>query len=159
MGKRYKFKCGGKFEQGSSFSSKGVIPSGTISLSAISSIVLGFSLSKNERLTVWSSDKLTEAQIKYAATDAWVSLKIFDAEKHKLEIGVRISAENCLPDAPIAFKPKHTKKPVAFGQIINTNPQDIIKIGVNAVKAPAFRLQAPHRLSPTERNNTCLLCR
>ncbi|MGD9931397.1 MAG: 3'-5' exonuclease [Mangrovibacterium sp.] len=47
------------------------------SLKKIAGIVLGMRISKSQRLTNWESDGLTEAQQRYAATDAWVSYEIF----------------------------------------------------------------------------------
>lgn len=48
------------------------------SLKKLSAIVLGFRISKSQQLSNWESLYLTEAQKIYAATDAWVSLKIYD---------------------------------------------------------------------------------
>jgi ribonuclease D len=72
-------------------------------------------------MVVMCSDELSSDQINYAAIDTWASLKIYDAVKHKLKIGVRISAENCILDTPVALQPKYAKKPVAFGKIISIN--------------------------------------
>ncbi|MEG2120948.1 MAG: 3'-5' exonuclease, partial [Rikenellaceae bacterium] len=49
-----------------------------LSLQKISAIVLGRRLSKAQRLSNWSAVALTEAQITYAATDAWVCCLIYD---------------------------------------------------------------------------------
>lgn len=49
------------------------------SLKKITGIVLGFRISKSQRLSNWESDDLTEAQLSYAATDAWVSCEIFNS--------------------------------------------------------------------------------
>jgi ribonuclease D len=43
----------------------------------LSGIVLGFRISKNQQLSNWDAGKLNEAQKEYAATDAWVCLKIY----------------------------------------------------------------------------------
>lgn len=47
------------------------------SLRKISAIVLGKKVSKAQRLSNWEANTLTQAQLIYAATDAWASLKIF----------------------------------------------------------------------------------
>lgn len=48
-----------------------------LSLKKLSAIVCGFRISKSQQLTNWESHELTDQQIVYAATDAWVSLKIY----------------------------------------------------------------------------------
>lgn len=50
-----------------------------MSLLKLSAIVLGFKISKSQRLSNWEVDTLTEAQQRYAATDAWVGFKIYEA--------------------------------------------------------------------------------
>ena len=45
-------------------------------LKKLSGIVLGFKISKSQQVTNWEA-QLTDAQKIYAATDAWVCLKIF----------------------------------------------------------------------------------
>jgi ribonuclease D len=47
------------------------------SLQKLSAIVLGVRISKSKRLSNWESEKLNEAQLKYAATDAWMALEIY----------------------------------------------------------------------------------
>lgn len=49
------------------------------SLRKISAIVLGKRVSKAQRLSNWEAAQLTEQQMAYAATDAWVCLVIADA--------------------------------------------------------------------------------
>ena len=39
--------------------------------------LLGYRISKQARVSNWASDNLTEKQIRYAATDAWVSREIY----------------------------------------------------------------------------------
>jgi len=39
--------------------------------------VLGFRISKAQRLTNWDAAELTESQLLYAATDAWAALEIY----------------------------------------------------------------------------------
>lgn len=48
------------------------------SLRKLSAIVLGQRVSKAQRLSNWEAGKLTEQQCDYAATDAWICLKILD---------------------------------------------------------------------------------
>lgn len=48
------------------------------SLKKMSGIVLGFKISKAQQLSNWEAPDLTEAQQYYAATDAWVSYKIYE---------------------------------------------------------------------------------
>jgi len=47
------------------------------SLKKLSAIVLGFRISKAQRLTNWDAPVLTEPQLLYAATDAWAALGIY----------------------------------------------------------------------------------
>jgi ribonuclease D len=48
-------------------------------LKKLSGLLLNFNISKTQQTSNWELDPLTPAQIKYAATDAWVSLKIYKA--------------------------------------------------------------------------------
>lgn len=48
------------------------------SLKKLSGIVLGFKISKAQQLSNWEAGELTEAQLRYAATDAWISYKIYE---------------------------------------------------------------------------------
>lgn len=48
------------------------------SLRKMSGIVLGKRVSKAQRLSNWEAQNLTEQQQMYAATDAWVCMKIYD---------------------------------------------------------------------------------
>lgn len=48
------------------------------SVRKLASIVLGQSVSKAQRLSNWEALQYTPAQINYAATDAWVCLKIYE---------------------------------------------------------------------------------
>jgi len=47
------------------------------SLRKMAAIVLGFRISKSQQLSNWESDVLTEKQIRYAATDSWVTRRIY----------------------------------------------------------------------------------
>ncbi len=48
------------------------------SLKKMVAIVLGFRISKTQQLSNWEADFLTEAQLIYAATDAWTALEIYE---------------------------------------------------------------------------------
>lgn len=52
------------------------------SLRKMSAIVLGRRVSKAQRLSNWESSALTDKQQLYAATDAWVCLRILDKLEH-----------------------------------------------------------------------------
>ena len=44
----------------------------------LTAIFLGFRVSKSQQTSNWESPELTEAQLRYAATDAWVCLEIYN---------------------------------------------------------------------------------
>lgn len=50
-------------------------------LTKLCGIVLGFNISKAQRLSNWENETLSPAQQKYAATDAWVCVKIYNEFK------------------------------------------------------------------------------
>jgi ribonuclease D len=53
-------------------------------LKKLTAIVLGFRISKSQQVTDWEADHLTEPQLLYAATDAWVCHEIYrKLENHK----------------------------------------------------------------------------
>jgi ribonuclease D len=68
------------------------------SVKKMSAIILGFRISKSQQLSNWEAEKLSEAQKLYAATDAWVCLKMYQkllaSEKHPL------TPEEMLPNPP-----------------------------------------------------------
>ena len=47
------------------------------SLRKMAAIVLGFRISKAQQLSNWESETLNEKQIRYAATDSWVTRQIY----------------------------------------------------------------------------------
>lgn len=47
-------------------------------LKKLTANILGFKISKRQQTSNWEADTLSEAQIIYAATDAWVCYKIFN---------------------------------------------------------------------------------
>lgn len=58
------------------------------SVKKMAAIILGVRISKTQQLSNWEAVRLSESQIKYAATDAWVCetmyLKLMETEKHPL---------------------------------------------------------------------------
>jgi ribonuclease D len=48
------------------------------SLQKIYALLFGKKISKNQRLSNWEAESLTESQKKYAALDAWACLKIYE---------------------------------------------------------------------------------
>lgn len=48
------------------------------SVKKMSAIILGFKISKAQQLSNWEADELSESQKKYAATDAWVCLQMYN---------------------------------------------------------------------------------
>ncbi len=48
------------------------------SLKKLAAIVMDIRISKSQQLSDWEATVLTEAQMRYAATDAWVSLEIYN---------------------------------------------------------------------------------
>ena len=47
-------------------------------LKKLTAIVLGFRISKRQQVTDWQAEELSEAQMIYAATDAWVCHQIYE---------------------------------------------------------------------------------
>jgi len=47
-------------------------------------MLLGFRISKRQRLSDWSADILTQSQLEYAAIDAWICPQILQSFKDKL---------------------------------------------------------------------------
>jgi len=74
------FKPGGFVELQEHVKSYGIQD---FSLKKLSAIVLGFRISKAQRVTNWEALELSEAQQVYAATDAWISHRIYESLNHK----------------------------------------------------------------------------
>lgn len=60
------------------------------SLKKLAAVVLGFRISKRQQVSNWEAKELSEGQLKYAATDAWVSLEIFEKLKQSEKVLVEI---------------------------------------------------------------------
>lgn len=58
------------------------------SVKKLAANILGIRISKTQQLSNWEADELSESQRKYAATDAWVCLRMYEellkSEKHPL---------------------------------------------------------------------------
>jgi len=52
------------------------------SLKKLAGIVLGLRISKAQQLSNWEADDLSEPQLHYAATDAWLSYKVYEHFKN-----------------------------------------------------------------------------
>ncbi len=65
-----------------------VIPYGieVFSLKNLAGLLLDFRISKRQQLSNWEAQELTEAQVYYAATDAWVALRIYQQLKKMLPV-------------------------------------------------------------------------
>lgn len=53
-------------------------------LKKMSAIVLGKRISKSQQVSNWDAEPLTEAQLRYAATDAWICLEIYHALRNSI---------------------------------------------------------------------------
>ena len=51
------------------------------SVKKLTALLLGFRISKSAQTSNWEADSLNEKQMSYAATDAWVCLKVFQRIK------------------------------------------------------------------------------
>ena len=58
-----------------------------LSLQKLYANFFGEKISKGQRLTNWESDVLSESQKRYAATDAWACIKLFDEMERLLQTG------------------------------------------------------------------------
>ena len=58
------------------------------SVKKMTAIILGVKISKAQQLSNWEADRLSESQLRYAATDAWVCremyMKLLKSEKNPL---------------------------------------------------------------------------
>ena len=76
------------FRDGGFVDLQGIAPEWGIeekSLRKLSAIVLGRRVSKAQRLSNWEAAQLTEKQMRYAATDAWICPEIYRTLQHTLK--------------------------------------------------------------------------
>ena len=76
--KRRSFKAGGFLDLQKIVGEYGIEEK---SLQKIFAIIFGQKISKNQQLTNWEKDVLTDKQKLYAATDAWACLEIYNRLK------------------------------------------------------------------------------
>jgi len=74
LNRQHSFKPGNFVDIQSIARNYGILELG---LQKIYAILFEKKISKSQRLTNWESSELTEQQLRYAATDAWASLKIY----------------------------------------------------------------------------------
>jgi Ribonuclease D len=53
------------------------------SVRKMAAIILGVRVSKSQQLSNWESSQLSDAQLRYASTDAWVCLRMYEELKAK----------------------------------------------------------------------------
>ncbi|MFI3240489.1 MAG: 3'-5' exonuclease [Bacteroidales bacterium] len=75
MGKSYDFMAANFVELQQMVKDYGILDN---SLQKIYAIIFGEKISKNQRLTNWDADLLSEGQRRYAAIDAWSCIKIYN---------------------------------------------------------------------------------
>ena len=54
-------------------------------LKKITGIVLDKRISKSQQVSNWDADELSEAQLRYAATDAWICLMIYNSLRASIQ--------------------------------------------------------------------------
>ncbi len=74
-----KFKAAGFYDLSAEMKKKGLVQSGARALTAR---YLGRKLVKSSQKTNWAHSHLTERQLEYAATDAWICLQLMDHVKN-----------------------------------------------------------------------------
>lgn len=70
------FEPGGFVELQDEAKNRGI---NNFSLKKMAGIVLDCKISKAQQLSNWEAEELSEAQLRYAATDAWISYKIYES--------------------------------------------------------------------------------
>jgi ribonuclease D len=79
------FKPGGFIEIADLTQQAGILNTG---LRSLAGLLLGFRISKRAQVSNWAKSSLSEAQIQYAATDAWVSRELY---LHMRRLGDRVA--------------------------------------------------------------------
>ena len=70
----YSFEAGGEIDLAQVAKAKGITAQGLRSLAAT---LLNYRISKSMQCSNWANPKLNQKQIKYAATDAWISREVY----------------------------------------------------------------------------------
>jgi ribonuclease D len=79
------FRPGGFVEIADLTQKAGILNTG---LRSLAGLLLGFRISKRAQVSNWAKSSLSEAQIQYAATDAWVSRELY---LHMRRLGDRVA--------------------------------------------------------------------
>ena len=76
------------------------------SLQKIYANLFGQKISKSQRLSNWEADSLTEGQMRYAATDAWACVQIYNCLAEMERTGdyevVKVEAETCAAEVGVS---------------------------------------------------------
>ena len=76
------------------------------SLQKIYANLFGQKISKSQRLSNWEADSLTEGQMRYAATDAWACVQIYNCLAEMERTGdyevVKVEAETCAAEESVS---------------------------------------------------------
>ncbi|THU81593.1 ribonuclease H-like protein [Dendrothele bispora CBS 962.96] len=105
----------GTIELGSLAKQKRVVPQANASLSTIAAATLKGHLSKDLRASEWSAKNLDESHYKYAALDAYISLKIWGVLREMPEDGLPLTSTTKVGQAVSLWI---RKKEVAHGIIV-----------------------------------------
>lgn len=78
-----------------------------ISLQKLYANIFGEKISKGQRLSNWEADNLTEAQMLYAATDAWACIRLYKEMMRMKEEGYRLEQTPQPPSGGVIGGGKH----------------------------------------------------
>ncbi len=84
LGQRLKINAGGFVDISKFTSQMGIINTGMKNLAAV---FLGERVSKSSQMSNWEAEELTKKQIDYAATDSWISRRLYLEVKRVLDEG------------------------------------------------------------------------